>query len=188
MHAFITSTGLVTLSEIGDKTQLLALLLATRFQKSFPIILGILVATLANHTLAAWAGEWIAGALGEQRLRWILGGLFMAMAVWVLVPDKMDEKEAVLTGTGSAFFITVVTFFLAEIGDKTQLATAALGAQYHALIPVVAGTTLGMMIADVPAVLGGHKLAGRLNLTYVRALAAALFLGVGLAALFGLGE
>ncbi len=185
MYAFLTSTGVVAISEIGDKTQLLALLLAVRFRKPVPIILGILVATVANHALAALAGEWVATAIDPAVLRWVLGGLFLAIAAWALFPDKIDESESKTAYAGSAFIATTIAFFLAEIGDKTQVATAAMAAQFGSLVPVVIGTTLGMMIADVPAVLIGDRAAHRINLKYVRWGAAAVFAVLGALALSG---
>jgi putative Ca2+/H+ antiporter (TMEM165/GDT1 family) len=185
MYPFLTSAGVVAISEIGDKTQLLALILAVRFRKPIPIILGILVATLANHAAAAWAGEWIASAVDPTILRWVLGILFLGMAGWALIPDKIDESEPQRAYAGGAFVATTVTFFLAEIGDKTQIATAALAAQFETLLPVVVGTTLGMMIADVPAVLIGDRVAHRINLKYVRWVAAAIFAALGILALTG---
>jgi putative Ca2+/H+ antiporter (TMEM165/GDT1 family) len=185
MYPFLTSAGVVAISEIGDKTQLLALILAVRFRKPIPIILGILVATLANHAAAAWAGEWIASAVDPTILRWVLGILFLGMAGWALIPDKIDKSEPQRAYAGGAFVATTVTFFLAEIGDKTQIATAALAAQFETLLPVVVGTTLGMMIADVPAVLIGDRVAHRINLKYVRWVAAAIFAALGILALTG---
>jgi putative Ca2+/H+ antiporter (TMEM165/GDT1 family) len=185
MYPFLTSAGVVAISEIGDKTQLLALILAVRFRKPIPIILGILVATLANHAAAAWAGEWIASAVDPTILRWVLGILFLGMAGWALIPDKIDKSEPQRAYAGGAFVATTVAFFLAEIGDKTQIATAALAAQFETLLPVVVGTTLGMMIADVPAVLIGDRVAHRINLKYVRWVAAAIFAALGILALTG---
>src|ERR1035437_262132 len=160
MEAFLVSTGIVALAEIGDKTQLLAFILAAKYRKPLPIILGILAATLVNHSFAGVVGSWITILLGPETLRWVLGVSFVAMAAWTLIPDKFDEKDAKLARFG-AFGTTLITFFLAEMGDKTQIATVALAAQFHTVVPVVAGTTLGMMIADVPAVLLGDRIAGR---------------------------
>ena len=148
MEAFLVSTGVVALGEIGDKTQLLALLLAARFRKPVPIIAGILVATLANHTMAGWVGDLIARALGPEWLRWVIGGSFLAMAAWMLVPDKIDA-DAERRQRFGVFGTTTIAFFLTEMGDKTQIATVALAARYDALAMVVVGTTLGMMIANV---------------------------------------
>lgn len=175
MEAFFVSTGAVALAEMGDKTQLLAFILACRFRKPLPIVLGILVATLLNHALAGAVGAWVQDFVGEERLRWILGLSFLAMAGWILVPDKLDQPQQGATHFG-VFGTTVIAFFLAEMGDKTQIATVALAAHYDALIAVVAGTTLGMMIANVPAVFFGERLSKRLPLKWIRAGAAALFL------------
>jgi len=187
MEAFLVSTGIVALGEMGDKTQLLALLLAARFRKPVPIVLGILVATLANHAAAGWLGGWIAGLMGPQLLRWVIGGSFLAMAVWMLIPDKLDDE---VEGGGQRFGVfgtTVVAFFLAEMGDKTQIATVALAAQYQDLAVVVAGTTFGMMLANVPAVILGDRIAHRMPVRLVHAVAAAIFAILGLATLFGAG-
>jgi Ca2+/H+ antiporter, TMEM165/GDT1 family len=181
MHSFLVSAGVVAVSEIGDKTQLLALLLATRFRRPVPIILGILVATALNHTIAAFAGVWLASAVGEQILRWLLGLTFIAMAVWALIPDKIEDEEAGRLAARGAFVASAIGFFLAEIGDKTQIATAALAARYETVLPVVLGTTLGMLAADVPAVIFGHVAAERVNARWVRFLAALLFAALGLA-------
>ena len=187
MYALFTSTGLVTISEIGDKTQLLALLLAARFHKPVPIVLGIFVATVLNHTAAALAGEWVASAIDPIYLRWGLGLLFIGMAVWALLPDRLDERAGSKVQAGSAFLTTAITFFLAEIGDKTQIATAALAAQFGELLPVVIGTTLGMMIADVPAVFAGSAAGYRINLKLIRYVAAVIFATLGLFAFTGIG-
>ena len=187
MDAFLVSTAIVALAEIGDKTQLLAFILAARFRRPWPIVLGILVATLANHAFAAAVGTWLTTLMGPQTLRWVLGLSFIAMAVWTLIPDKFDEDEARLPRLG-VFGATLVAFFLAEMGDKTQIATVALAAQYQALVAVVAGTTLGMMIANVPAVLLGDRIATRMPVKLVHGIAAAIFLGLGIATLAGAGE
>ena len=184
MEAFLVSTGLVALAEIGDKTQLLSLMLAARLRRPVPIILGILVATLANHALAGATGQWIANLLGAETLRWIVGLSFIAMAGWILVPDKLDADDAPKSH-GGAFVTTVVAFFIAEMGDKTQIATVALAARFDALAMVVMGTTLGMLIANVPAVLLGDRLAGKLPVRLVHGIAAAIFAALGLFALFG---
>jgi Ca2+/H+ antiporter, TMEM165/GDT1 family len=178
MEAFLVSTGLVALAEIGDKTQLLSFVLAARFRRPWPIVLGILVATAANHAAAAALGGWIMATLGEETLRWLLAGSFFAMAAWILVPDKLDAlpREA---GRGGVFVTTLVAFFLAEMGDKTQVATVALAATYSSFVAVVAGTTLGMMLANVPAVLLGEKIAARVPLRPVRIGAACLFAALG---------
>lgn len=187
MEALLISTGVVALAEIGDKTQLLAFILAAKFRKPWPIILGILLATLVNHGLAGALGAWITSYMGPGILRWILGLSFLAMAAWILVPDKFEESDARLARYG-AFGTALVAFFFAEMGDKTQIATVALAAQYHDFFSVVAGTTLGMMIANVPAVLLGDKLAHRLPVRLVHILAAILFAGLGLATLLGAGS
>jgi len=187
LEAFLVSTGIVALGEMGDKTQLLALLLAARFRKPVPIILGILVATLVNHGLAGAVGEGIARALGPDVLRWVIGGSFLAMAVWMLVPDKIDEAEGGTQRFG-VFGATVVAFFLAEMGDKTQIATVALAARYHDLLPVVTGTTLGMMLANVPAVLLGDQVAKRVSMTVVHGIAAVIFAVLGVLTLLNVGK
>ncbi|MDN3544918.1 TMEM165/GDT1 family protein [Kinneretia asaccharophila] len=189
MEAFLVSTGLVALAEIGDKTQLLAFLLAARFRRPLPICLGILIATLVNHACAGALGAWITTQLSPQVLRWGLGLGFVAMAIWTLIPDKLDEEEE---GGGKlklgVLGTTIVAFFLAEMGDKTQIATVAMAAQFKAFWAVVAGTTLGMMIANVPAVFLGDRLAGRIPVRLVHGVAALIFLLLGLAVLFGVGE
>ena len=186
MEAFLISTGIVALAEIGDKTQLLAFLLAAKFRRPIPIVLGILVATVANHGMAAAVGAWISSMLGPEAMRWILGVSFLAMAAWTLVPDKLDDADAKVGGYG-VFLATVVAFFLAEMGDKTQVATVALAARFDALWAVVAGTTLGMMLANVPAVYFGERIANKVPLTLVHAIAAAIFAALGVAALLGAG-
>ncbi len=187
MEAFLVSTGIVALGEMGDKTQLLALLLAARFKRPVPIILGILVATLVNHALAGLVGSWLANALGPSTMRWIVGIGFIAMAGWVLVPDKADDAAISDVTRFGVFGTTLVAFFLAEMGDKTQIATAALAARFDALLPVVAGTTLGMLIADVPAVFLGDVVARKVPLRAVRAVAAVLFLALGVLTLLNVG-
>ena len=162
-------------------------MLSARFRRPWPIVLGILVATLANHALAGALGSWITHAVGPQTLRWVLGASFLAMAVWTLIPDKFDEGEAKIAPYG-VFGATVVAFFLAEMGDKTQIATVALAAQYGAFFAVVAGTTLGMMIANVPAVLLGERIAHRMPVRIVHAVAAAIFAVLGVATLLGAGS
>ena len=189
VEAFFVSTGFVALGEMGDKTQLLALLLAAKFRKPMPIIAGILVATLANHAAAGWLGGWIAGLMGPQLLRWVIGGSFLAMALWMLVPDRLDDEEA--AGGGQRFGIfgtTVIAFFLAEMGDKTQIATLALAARYPDLLAVVAGTTLGMMLANVPAVLLGEQIARKLSMTLVHGVAALIFAVLGVLTLLNVGQ
>jgi putative Ca2+/H+ antiporter (TMEM165/GDT1 family) len=187
MQAFLVSTGIVALAEIGDKTQLLAFMLAARFRRPLPIILGILVATLANHALAGAVGAWITRVLGPDLLRWILGVSFIAMAIWTLIPDRLDTGAARVPRAG-VFGTTLVAFFLAEMGDKTQIATVALAAQYQAFAAVVAGTTLGMMIANVPAVLLGQRIAHRMPIRLVHAIAAAIFAAIGIATLWRQGS
>ncbi|MFV8824320.1 TMEM165/GDT1 family protein [Thauera sp. WH-2] len=187
MDAFLVSTAIVALAEIGDKTQLLAFILAARFRRPWPIVLGILVATLANHAFAAAVGTWLTTLMGPHTLRWVLGLSFLAMAVWTLIPDKLDEEDARLPRFG-VFGTTLIAFFLAEMGDKTQVATVALAAQYQAMLAVVIGTTLGMMIANVPAVLLGDRIAQRMPVKLVHGIAAAIFLGLGIATLAGAGE
>ena len=182
--AFFVSTGVVALAEIGDKTQLLALVLAARYRKPVPIILGILVATLANHAVAGVVGAWIAAALGEQLLRWVLGVSFIAMAAWMLIPDKLDEDQDKPARYG-VFLTTLVAFFVVEMGDKTQIATVALAAHYTSLIAVVVGTTLGMMIANVPAVLLGEVAAKKLPMRVVHAVVALIFVVLGIVILLG---
>jgi putative Ca2+/H+ antiporter (TMEM165/GDT1 family) len=187
MEAFLLSTGIVALAEIGDKTQLLAFILAAKFRKPVPIVLGILVATLANHGLAAFLGTWVTSLVAPQVLQWILGISFLLMAGWILVPDKFDEDDAKLAHFG-IFGTTLIAFFLAEMGDKTQIATVALAAQYHAWLPVVAGTTFGMLIANVPAVMLGERIAHRLPVKLVHRIAAGLFALLGVATLLGGGR
>ncbi len=187
MEAFLVSTGIVALAEIGDKTQLLAFMLAARFRKPLPIIFGIFVATVLNHGLAGAFGAWVTSFFSAEVLRLALGISFIGMAVWVLIPDKIDDAEATLTRFG-VFGTTLVTFFLAEIGDKTQIATVALAAQYQAFILVVLGTTLGMMLANVPAVLLGERVANKIPVRLVHAIAAAIFAALGIAALMGAGS
>ena len=180
MEALFTSTAIVALAEIGDKTQLLAMVLATRYRQPWPIVAGILVATLANHFLAALLGAQVAGLLEGQWFRHAVGASFLAMAAWTLVPDKLDEGEGAPKGRGGVFWTTTVAFFLVEIGDKTQIATIALGAQYQAVAWVTAGTTLGMLLANAPVVWLGDRLVSRLPMAAVRATAAALFAALGL--------
>lgn len=187
MEALLLSTGVVALAEVGDKTQLLAFLLAARFKRPLPIIAGILVATLFNHTLAGALGTWITATLSPQVLRWLLGLGFLAMAVWTLIPDMLDQDEVKVAQGLGVFGATLVSFFLAEMGDKTQIATVALAAHYASPMLVVIGTTLGMLIADVPAVFAGRELAARVPMRLVRGVAAALFALLGLATLLGLG-
>jgi Ca2+/H+ antiporter, TMEM165/GDT1 family len=186
--ALFVSTGVIALAEIGDKTQLLAFLLATRFKKPIPIIIGITLATLINHGLAGAVGGWITANVDQTLLRWVLGASFIAMAVWTLVPDKIEEEETQLATKLGVFGATFVTFFLAEMGDKTQIATVAMSAHYNDVLMVVAGTTLGMLIADVPAVFAGDKLASKIPMTLVHRLAAGMFAALGFVTLLGLGS
>lgn len=178
MEAFLTSTALVALAEVGDKTQLLAIVLATRFKRPVPIILAILAATLANHALAAIVGSQASALLQAGWFQTLVALSFVAMGLWTLIPDKLDEDEQP-NRRGSAFVVTLVSFFLVEMGDKTQLATVALGARFPNLAAVIAGTTLGMMIANVPAVLFGNALIKRVPMTLVRMLAALVFVAIG---------
>ena len=187
MESIFVSTGVVALAEMGDKTQLLAFLLAARFKKPAPIILGILIATLFNHGLAGALGAWITTAVSPEILRWVLGLSFIGMAIWTLIPDKIEEEEAGVARRFGVFGATLITFFLAEMGDKTQIATVALAAHYAAPLTVVVGTTLGMLIADVPAVFVGDQLAARIPMKLVHTVAAALFALLGTATLLGAG-
>ena len=186
MEAFLISTGIVGLAEIGDKTQLLAFLLAAKFRKPLPIVLAIFVATIANHAFAAAVGAWITSMLGPDVLRWVLGVSFLAMAAWTLIPDKLDEDDTRLAKYG-VFLTTLIAFFMAEMGDKTQVATVALAARYHDIVSVVLGTTFGMMLANVPAVYLGDKIANRVSLPLVHGIAALVFAVLGVATLLGAG-
>ncbi|MCB1691509.1 MAG: TMEM165/GDT1 family protein [Pseudomonadales bacterium] len=186
MEALLVSTGVVALAEIGDKTQLLAFLLAARFRKPVPIVLGILVATIANHGAAGAVGMLVTKALEPEVLRWVLGGSFLAMAVWTMVPDKIEEDEAKVAGHLGVFGATLVSFFLAEIGDKTQVATIAMVAHYMSPVTVIAGTTLGMLTADVPAVFVGDRLSSRIPMRLVHGTAALIFALIGVATLLGI--
>jgi len=185
MEAFLLSTGIVALAEMGDKTQLLSLVLAARFRRPWPILWGILIATLANHALAGAVGASVTAWLGPQWLRWILAGSFIAMAVWMLVPDKLDDDDAPDAPRHSVLVTTVIAFFLAEMGDKTQVATVMLAAQYQTWFAVVAGTTLGMMLANAPVVWFGERVMRRVPVRAVHGVSALIFLGLGLAILFG---
>jgi Ca2+/H+ antiporter, TMEM165/GDT1 family len=187
MESLFVSTGVVALAEIGDKTQLLAFLLAARFKKPLPIIAGILVATLINHGLAGALGAWITSALPLQTLRWLLGASFIGMAIWTLIPDQIEEEETQIAQRFGVFGATLVTFFLAEMGDKTQIATIAMAAHYASPLLVVMGTTLGMLLADVPAVFVGDKLADKIPMRLVHGIAAAVFAALGVATLLGAG-
>ena len=190
LEAFAVSAGVVALGEIGDKTQLLALLLSARFRRPLPIVLGILVASIANHLAAAALGSWIVQAISPQWMRWLLGGSFLAVATWMLVPDKADEDSGVERKPVSAFGIfgiVVLAFFLAEMGDKTQIATVMLAARYDAVWTVAAGTTLGMLLADVPAVLLGDKAVNFVPIAWVHRIAAGVFALLGVLVLAGVG-
>ncbi len=187
MEAFLVSTGIVALAEMGDKTQLLSLVLAARFRRPWPIIAGIFVATIANHALAGAAGAWVTTMLGPQVLRWVLGASFIVMAAWMLIPDKLDEGEGGSAPRFGVFGTTVIAFFLAEMGDKTQIATVMLAAQYHAWGWVVVGTTLGMMLANAPVVWFGDVVTRRVPIRIVHLVSAAIFAVLGVAALLGWG-
>ena len=187
MQALIVSTGVVALAEIGDKTQLLAFILAARFKKPLPIIAGILCATVINHGMAGALGAWITTAVDPRWLRWILGLSFIAMAAWTLVPDRIEDEETRIASRLGVFGATFITFFLAEMGDKTQVATIAMAAHYAQPVLVIVGTTLGMLIADVPAVFVGDRLAGRIPMKLVHGIAAAVFAALGVATLLGAG-
>jgi putative Ca2+/H+ antiporter (TMEM165/GDT1 family) len=178
LEALLVSTGVVALAEIGDKTQLLALLLATKYRRPWPIVLGILVATLANHGFASAVGAWVVALIGAHTLRWILGLSFIAMAIWTLVPDSAPDESSTTPRHG-VFLTTVVAFFIVEMGDKTQIATVALAAQFHSIVWVVIGTTLGMMLANVPVVFAGDALIRRVPLEAVRIVTALSFLALG---------
>ena len=183
MEAFFISTGIVALAEMGDKTQLLALILAARFRKPWPIVLGIFVATVANHALAGAAGAWVTTLLGPQVLRWVLGASFIAMAVWMLIPDTMDDGETRTAPRFGVFGTTVAAFFLAEMGDKTQIATVMLAAQYNPYW-VVVGSTLGMMLANAPVVWFGDAITKRVPIRIVHIVSALVFAALGVAALW----
>ena len=184
MEAFLVSTGIVALAEIGDKTQLLTLLLASRFRKPWPIVAGIFIATLVNHAIAGAVGAWVAREVGDQAMRWILGISFIAMAGWMLIPDKLDGDAGASKRLGGVLLTTTVLFFLVEIGDKTQIATVALAARFPSLVSVVVGTTLGMILANAPVAFFGDALARRLPVRKVHVVAALVFalLGIGVIA------
>lgn len=188
MGSLLISCGVVALAEIGDKTQLLAFILAARFKKPAPIILGILAATIANHGLAGAVGAWITATVSPDTLRWVLGISFIGMAIWTMIPDKIEDEEIQIARKLGVFSATLITFFLAEMGDKTQIATVALAAHYAVPLLVVIGTTLGMLIADVPAVFVGDKLANKIPMRLVHSIAAAIFAILGLATLIGAGS
>ena len=185
MEAFLVSTGIVALAEMGDKTQLLALLLAARFRKPWPIVAGIFVATIANHALAGAAGAWVTTVLGPEALRWVLGLSFIAMALWMLIPDKVDDLASNDSPRFGVFGTTVVVFFLAEMGDKTQIATVMLAAQYNPYW-VVVGSTLGMMLANAPVVWFGDAITRRVPIRAVHIVSAVVFAALGVAALWPL--
>jgi len=188
VEAFFISTGLVALAEMGDKTQLLALLLALRFRQPWPIVAGILVATVVNHALAGALGAWVTTVLGPVWLRWLLGLSFLAMAAWMLIPDRIDDDEdAGQPLRWGVFGTTVIAFFLAEMGDKTQIATVMLAAQYSGWLWVVAGTTLGMLLANAPVVWLGERMTRRIPIRLVHGVSALIFAGLGLAVLLGWG-
>lgn len=187
MEALLIATGVVALAEIGDKTQLLAFILAARFKKPVPIILGILLATIVNHGLAGALGAWITATVSPDILRWVLGLSFIAMAAWTMIPDTIEDEETRVARKFGVFGATLITFFLAEMGDKTQLATVALAAHYAQPVLVVIGTTLGMLLADVPAVFIGDKLGAKIPMKLVHSVAAAIFAVLGIATLFGAG-
>lgn len=180
MESFFVSTGVVALAEIGDKTQLLAFILAARFKRPLPIIAGILAATLINHGLAGALGAWMMAVISPEIMRWALGLSFIGMAIWTLIPDKIEEEETQVAKHLGVFGATFITFFLAEMGDKTQIATIALAAHYGAPLLVIAGTTLGMLIADVPAVFVGNKFAAKIPMKLVHAIAAGIFAVMGM--------
>jgi len=188
MESLLISTGVVALAEIGDKTQLLAFILAARFKKPLPIIAGILCATVVNHGLAGALGAWITSAISVDTLRWVLGASFIAMAIWTLIPDKIEDEETQVAKHLGVFGATLITFFLAEMGDKTQIATVAMAAKFSSPVIVVIGTTLGMLIADVPAVFVGDKFANRIPMKLVHSIAAAIFAILGIATLAGVGK
>ncbi|GAB3265322.1 TMEM165/GDT1 family protein [Chitinimonas naiadis] len=188
MEAFLVSTGVVALAEIGDKTQLLALLLAAKFRKPVPIVLGIFAATLVNHALAGAAGSWLMTLIGPDIMRWILGISFVAMAGWMLIPDKLDDEDAGFSERFGVFGATLLAFFLAEMGDKTQVATVALAAKFQDYWWVIAGTTVGMMLANAPVVWLGDKAAHALPVALVHRIAAGIFAILGILALLGVGS
>ena len=188
VEAFLISLGVVALGEMGDKTQLLALLLATKFKRPVPLILGILTATLANHTLAGAVGAWLAAQAGPLVMRWVIGLGFIVMGAWALIPDETDESAAKSRRGYGVYATTVVAFFLAEMGDKTQLATAALAARFDSLVTVVVATTLGMMLANVPVVFLGDAVTRKVPLRIVRGVTAAVFVALGVLTLLNVGH
>lgn len=188
MDSLLISTGAVALAEMGDKTQLLAFILAARFKKPIPIITGILAATIINHGLAGALGAWITSLINPDMLRWILGASFIAMGIWTLIPDKIEEEETQIANHLGVFGATFITFFLAEMGDKTQLATIALAAHFSSALVVVIGTTLGMLIADVPAVFLGNKFSAKIPMKLVHTIAAGIFIIIGIFTLLGIDK
>jgi Ca2+/H+ antiporter, TMEM165/GDT1 family len=187
VEIFLISTMVVGLAEIGDKTQILSMMLAARFQRPVPIIFGILFATIANHAAAGLLGKYFAGLVSGPWMRWILGLSFLSVAIWALFPDKYEGDDKAISRWG-AFMSTLVAFFFAEIGDKTQIATIGLAARFEQFYPVVIGTTLGMILANIPAVLLGNKVADKLPVKAIRITAAAVFAIIGLLTLVGLGK
>jgi len=179
MEALLVSAGVVAIGEIGDKTQLLSLVLAARYGRPWPIIAGILVATLVNHAIAGWVGDWVRGVVPADVLRWLVAASFFAVALWALKPDTLDEERALPPGRWGVFGITTVAFFLAEMGDKTQIATVILAAKFHALAQVVVGTTLGMLAANIPVVFAGKLAADRVPFRAIRIVAALIFAALG---------
>jgi putative Ca2+/H+ antiporter (TMEM165/GDT1 family) len=188
LEAFLVSTGVVALGEMGDKTQLLAIVLAAMFRRPWPIVAGIFVATIANHAAAGALGGWVAQLLGPDVLRWVIGLSFLAMAGWMLIPDKIDDDATGGRQRFGVFGTTVIAFFLAEMGDKTQIATVALAARYTDVVQVVLGTTFGMMLANVPAVFLGDKIAKKVSMKWVHAIAAAIFAVLGVLTLLNVGK
>jgi Ca2+/H+ antiporter, TMEM165/GDT1 family len=182
MEAFLVSTGIVALAEMGDKTQLLALVLAARFKKPWPIVIGIFVATVANHAMAGALGAWVTTVVNPQTLRWLLGASFLLMAVWMLIPDQLEDDADSQAPKLGVFATTVVVFFLAEMGDKTQIATVMLAAKYEAYAAVVAGTTLGMMLANAPVVWLGERITRLVPLRIVHIVSALVFAALGVLA------
>ena len=188
MEAFLVSTGIVALAEMGDKTQLLTLVLAARLRKPLPICLGIFAATLVNHACAAAVGQWITAHLGAEAMRWILGLSFLAMAGWMLIPDKLDDDEENKPQRFGVFLTTLIAFFIVEMGDKTQIATVALAAKYSSLVAVVAGTTFGMLLANVPVAYFGDALTRKFPIKAIHATCAAVFAALGVMALVNVGN
>jgi putative Ca2+/H+ antiporter (TMEM165/GDT1 family) len=188
MEAFLVSTGVVALGEMGDKTQLLAIVLAAMFRRPWPIVAGIFVATLTNHAAAGALGGWVSRALGPDLLRWVIGLSFLSMAGWMLIPDKIDDDAARGRRRFGVFGTTVIAFFLAEMGDKTQIATVALAARYADVVQVVVGTTFGMMLANVPAVFLGDRIAQKMSMRLIHGIAAAIFAVLGVLTLLNVGK